>query len=45
MSAPVRVALGLVVGALLATLPFLHFRYGADRHDAAPGGSHASHAH
>jgi hypothetical protein len=44
MSAPVRVALGLVVGALLATLPFLHFRHGA-RHDAAPGGSNASHAH
>jgi hypothetical protein len=44
MSAVLSVALGLVLGALLATLPFLHYRHGA-AHDAAPGGPHASHGH
>ena len=43
MSTLLRVALGLVLGLLLGTLPFLHFRHGAGHHDAAPGGSHATH--
>jgi hypothetical protein len=50
MSRTVRIALGLALGALLATLPFLHFR-GSAAHDRPPapgdrtGGSHAHHAH
>jgi len=37
MRTAVRVVLGLALGALLASLPFLHYR--------AAGGSHAHHAH
>ncbi len=37
MTTVARVALGLALGALLASLPYLHYR--------ATGGSHAHHAH
>ena len=43
MRPALRIALGIVVGALLATLPVLHFHSG-HAHDAQ-GGSHASHTH
>jgi hypothetical protein len=45
MSTLLRVALGLLVGLVLGTLPFVHFRHGAGRHDAAPGDLHATHTH
>lgn len=49
MTTPVRIALGLALGALLASLPFLHYR-AAGRHDHAlpahpHGGDHAPHTH
>jgi len=43
MKVALRVVLGIAVGALLATLPVLHFHSG-HTHDPQ-GGSHASHAH
>jgi hypothetical protein len=44
-----RIALGIALGALLASLPFLHYR-AAGRHDHGPathpsGGDHAHHTH
>jgi hypothetical protein len=39
-----RIALGLALGALLASLPFLHYR-AAGGHDHEPGGDHAHHTH
>jgi hypothetical protein len=47
MSAALRVVLGIVAGALLATLPFLHARYGLSAHVHAVAGSHhaAPHPH
>ena len=49
MTTPVRIALGVAMGALLASLPFLHYR-AAGRHNHAPsahlpGGDHAPHTH
>ena len=52
MSAALRIALGIVLGLLLATLPFIHYwhyRLGGAHvgaHSAVDtGGSHASHTH
>jgi hypothetical protein len=49
MNGVARILLGLALGALLASLPFLHFRYGA-RHAHGPDAArkesdHASHSH
>jgi hypothetical protein len=43
MRTALRIVIGIVAGALLATLPVLHFRSG-HAHDAQ-GGFHASHTH
>ncbi len=40
----VRIALGIVLGALLATLPFLHYGVGGGGHHAR-GDHHAHHTH
>ena len=52
MSAAIRIALGIMLGLLLATLPFIHYwhyRPGGAHVGADPavdtGGSHAHHAH
>lgn len=45
MTRLLRVALGLALGALLGTLPVLHYRSCAALDGAAPGGSHATHTH
>ena len=42
MSAFARIALGLLLGTLLATIPFLHARYGLAAHE---GETHAHHRH
>jgi hypothetical protein len=50
MSRIVRIVLGLALGALLGTFPFLHYRWGAG-HGGSPeltdrlGDSHAHHTH
>ncbi len=49
MNGTARILLGLALGALLASLPFLHFRYGAG-HTHAPDDTtkesdHAPHPH
>jgi len=45
MRAVARIALGILLGLILATLPFVHYRFGADDHGADTGGSHAHHTH
>lgn len=44
-----RIVLGIVVGLLLASLPFLHARYGLASHEHAAaierGDVHAHHTH
>jgi len=40
-----RIALGVLLGLVLGSLPLLHFRHGIAHHAAAPGGSHATHTH
>ena len=45
MRAVARIALGILLGLILATLPFVHYRFGADDHGADTGGSHARHPH
>ncbi len=45
MTAAARIALGIILGLLLATLPFVHYRLGGAHARADPavdtGGSHA----
>jgi hypothetical protein len=45
MRTTARIALGLLLGLLLGSLPVLHFRHGAAHRAAAPGGLHATHTH
>ena len=49
MNAAVRIALGLALGVLLGSLPFLHYRFGATHAHAPSTDSkeirHATHAH
>ena len=45
MRSAARIALGILLGLILATLPFVHYRFGADDHGADTGGSHAHHTH
>jgi len=45
MRAVARIALGILLGLILATLPFVHYRFGADDYGADTGGSHAHHTH
>ena len=45
MRAAARIALGILLGLILATLPFVHYRFGADDHGADTGGSLAHHTH
>jgi hypothetical protein len=49
MNGAARIALGLALGALLGSLPFLHYRFGAT-HAHAPAAApkeipHATHTH
>lgn len=44
MSAAVRIAIGILLGALLATLPLLHYGLGGAPHDAK-GDVHAHSTH
>jgi hypothetical protein len=49
MMAAGRIALGIMLGLLLATLPFVHYRLGGAHagadHAVDTGGAHAYHAH
>jgi len=46
MRAVARIALGILLGLILATLPFVHYRFGGAHDDGADtGGSHARHPH
>jgi len=46
MRAVARIALGILLGLILATLPFVHYRVGGAHDDGADtGGSHAHHTH
>jgi hypothetical protein len=45
MRAAARIALGILLGLVLATLPFAHYRFGAHDDGADTGGSHAHHTH
>jgi len=49
MTTPVRIALGIALGALLAGLPLLHYGAAGPHNHAPsahpPGGDHAPHTH
>jgi len=45
MRTALRIALGVLLGLVLGSLPLLHFRHGVADHAAARGGSHATHTH
>jgi hypothetical protein len=50
MRAVARIALGILLGLILATLPFVHYRLGGAHHGGADlsvdtGGSDAHHTH
>ena len=45
MSHAMRVALGIALGACLATLPFLHSRWGLGGDHSPKGDAHAHPAH
>ena len=47
MRAAARIAFGILLGLILATLPFVHYRLAGAHNDGASstGGSHAHHTH
>jgi hypothetical protein len=45
MTRTLRIALGIGLGVLLGTLPFLHYRSCAGDHEPGAGGLHATHTH